>query len=183
MLSPRLGRGLEPARLDALAAQFRVLHADTAARRGAGELGFFALPYEQDVTQQIRRFADGLGQVFDTIVVLGIGGSALGTTAMQHALLRPHWNELDLEQRDGYPRLYVLDNIDPTTIAPLLQRLDVRRTLFNVVSKSGTTAETMAQFLIVRERLIAELGEGYRRHFVFTTDPEKGVLRQLARDD
>ena len=183
MLSPRLGRGLDPERLAAMAAPFRALHADTAARRASGELGFFALPYEQEVTQQIRRFADGLGQAFDTIVVLGIGGSALGTTAMQHALLKPHWNELDLEQRDGYPRLYVLDNIDPTTIAPLLQRLDVRRTLFNVVSKSGTTAETMAQFLIVRERLIAALGDGYRRHLVFTTDPEKGVLRQLARDE
>ena len=183
MLSPRLGRGLEPERLAAMADPFRAVHADTAARRASGELGFFALPYEQQVTQQIRRFADGLGQAFDTIVVLGIGGSALGTTAMQHALLKPHWNELDLEQRDGYPRLYVLDNIDPTTIAPLLQRLDVRRTLFNVVSKSGTTAETMAQFLIVRERLIAELGDGYRRHLVFTTDPEKGVLRQIAGDE
>jgi glucose-6-phosphate isomerase len=184
MLSTRLGeRGLAPERLQSLAQEFGDVHAAATARRDGGELGFFALPYEQEVTQQIRRFADGAGQAFDTIVVLGIGGSALGTTAMLHALRPPHWNELDLEARDGYPRLYVLDNVDPSTIAPLLRRIDVRRTLFNVVSKSGTTAETMAQFLIIRDMLKAELGDGYRSHFVFTTDPEKGVLRQLVREE
>ena len=186
MLAPRLGgRGLAPERLERAAARFRDVHADTQQRRDAGELGFFALPYEREVTQQIRRFADGPGQVFDNVVVLGIGGSALGTIAMQQALLRPHWNELDLEQRDGYPRLYVLDNVDPSTIGPLFERIDVRRTLFDVVSKSGTTAETMAQFLIVRERLAAALDDedAYRRHFVFTTDPQEGLLRRLANEE
>ena len=186
MLAPRLGgRGLAPERLAAAAERFRAVHAEVTAQRESGRLGFFELPYEREVTQQIRRFADGAGQAFDTVVVLGIGGSALGTLAMQQALLPPHWNELDLEARDGYPRLYVLDNIDPTTIGPLLDRIDVRRTLFNVVSKSGTTAETMAQFLIVRDRLRATLqdDDAYRRHLLFTTDPEAGVLRRLAREE
>ncbi len=154
MLAPRLGgRGLEPAVLVRMADRFRAVHADTSRRRDSGELGFFALPYERTVVQEIRTFAEGVGQSFDTIVVLGIGGSALGTTALQQALLPPFWNELSDEQREYYPRLYVLDNIDPTTIGPLFDRLDMRRTLFNVVSKSGSTAETMAQYLIVRDRL------------------------------
>ena len=52
-----------------------------------------------------------------------------------------------------------------------------------MISKSGGTAETMSQYLIIRERLQAELGDGYRRHLLFTTDPEKGVLRALATEE
>ena len=180
------GRGLEPSVLDHMAERFRPVYADTEKRRESGELGFFALPYERTITQEIRTFAEGVGQAFDTFVVLGIGGSALGATALQQALLKPFWNELNDEQRDYYPRLYVLDNIDPTTIGPLFERLDMRRTLFNVVSKSGSTAETMAQYLIVRDMLRSTFEgdpDGERRHLVFTTDPKDGVLRKLADEE
>jgi glucose-6-phosphate isomerase len=175
------GRGIATDRLDSGAADFGAVHDAVTAAREAGELGFFELPYERRTVEQIRVFAEGVGQAFDTVVVLGIGGSALGTIALQNALLPPHWNELDGEGRDYFPRLYVLDNIDPSTIGPLLDRLDPRRTLFNVISKSGTTAETMAQFMIVRERLRQALDDdGYRGHLLFTTDPEHGVLRRIA---
>jgi glucose-6-phosphate isomerase len=175
------GRGLDAAALDTIDARFPAIQASVRQQREAGRLGFLELPYERTVVEQIRSFADGFGQAFDTIVVLGIGGSALGTTMLQHALRPPHWNELSDEAREYFPRLYVLDNVDPTTIAPLLDRLDLRRTLFNVVSKSGATAETMAQFLIVRERLLGALDqEGMRGHFLFTTDPAAGVLRRIA---
>ncbi|MHB1169133.1 MAG: glucose-6-phosphate isomerase [Longimicrobiales bacterium] len=187
MLAPRLGeRGLQLDVLDRMADRFREVYADTEQRRESGELGFLALPYERTVTQEIRTFAEGVGQSFDTIVVLGIGGSALGTLALQQALLPPYWNELNDEQRDYYPRLYVLDNIDPTTIGPLLERLDMRRTLFNVVSKSGSTAETMSQYLIIRDMLRSTFEgdpDGERRHLVFTTDPAGGVLRKLADEE
>jgi glucose-6-phosphate isomerase len=175
------GRGIDGAAIDTLAARFADVHADVETRRAAGRLGFFDLPYETHVVEQIRSFADGLGQANENVVVLGIGGSALGTIALQNALLAPGWNELDGEAREYFPRLYVLDNIDPSTIGPLLDRLDPRTTLYNVISKSGTTAETMAQFMIVRERLRAALDDdGYRGHIIFTTDPEKGVLRRLG---
>ena len=181
MASATNGRGIQDEALDALAGRFRDAHADVERRRADGQLGFFALPYEREVVEQIRSFADGLGQAYDSIVVLGIGGSALGTIALQNALLKPHWNELDGEGRDYFPRLYILDNVDPSTIGPLLDRLDPRTTLYNVISKSGTTAETMAQFMIVRERLRAALDDDhYRSHLIFTTDPERGVLRRLA---
>jgi glucose-6-phosphate isomerase len=185
MLAPQLaGRGLAPDRLAAAAERFRPAHEEVQRRRAAGELGFFELPEQRDVLADIRSFADGIGQAFDTVVVLGIGGSALGTLALQQALLPPRWNELDDEARDYFPRLYVLDNVDPATIGPLLDRLDLGRTLFNVVSKSGATAETMAQFLIVKDRLRQQFDEdGVRRHLLFTTDPEKGVLRRLAREE
>jgi glucose-6-phosphate isomerase len=185
MLRPRLGgeRGVDPARLDALAERFREVHADTEQRRASGEMGFFALPEAGELVEEIARFGEGPGQSFENIVVLGIGGSALGTIALRSALLDPFWNELEIAERDFFPRLYVLDNIDPSTVGTFLRRIDLRRTLFNVVSKSGGTAETMSQYLIVRQMLEAELGDGFRRHLLFTTDPEKGVLRQLARDE
>lgn len=185
MLRPRLGgeRGIEPARLDELAGRFREIHQDVERRREGGELGFFQLPYARELVDEIARFGDGPGQSFENIVVLGIGGSALGTIALRTALLDPFWNELESAERDFFPRLYVLDNVDPATIGTFLRRIDLRRTLFNVVSKSGGTAETMSQYLIVREMLETELGEGYRRHLLFTTDPEKGVLRRLAREE
>ena len=186
MLAPRLGgRGLDPDRLDATADRFREIHADVNARREDGTLGFYDLVQRSPMVEQIEAFADGPGQAFENVVILGIGGSALGTTALLHALRGRDWNERSAEEREHFPRLFVLDNVDPDTIGPLLDRLNMGATLFNVISKSGTTAETMAQFLVVRERLRQALEdpEGYRRHLLFTTDAEKGVLRGIADDE
>ncbi|MGK7310739.1 MAG: glucose-6-phosphate isomerase [Candidatus Longimicrobiales bacterium M2_2A_002] len=186
MMAPRLnGRGLEPGTLAGLEDRFREVHRDTESRRADGELGFFALPERTGLIDEIEAFADGPGQAFENVVVLGIGGSALGGTALLHALRGPDWNERTAEGRDHFPRLFVLDNVDPDTVASLLDRIDVRRTLFNVISKSGTTAETMSQYLVFRERLLEALDDpdAVRRHLVFTTDPESGVLRQIAADE
>lgn len=185
MTRPALGggRGIDPARFEALAGRFRELHARVDGQREAGELGFYQLPYDTAGAGEIERFAQGPGQAFEAVVVLGIGGSALGATALRTALLHPFWNELGLDQRDGYPRLYVLDNADPVGVRGVLERVELGRTLFLVVSKSGGTPETMSQFLIVRERLERQLGEAYRGHLLFVTDPEQGVLRRLAREE
>ena len=172
---------MDPERLREVA---RCASAGVARRRGSSAAsrpaGFFELPFANRWSVR-SKFAEAGGQAFEDVLVLGIGGSALGTIALQQALRPPFWNELDDEGRDHFPRLYVLDNVDPDTISPLLERLDIRRTLCNVISKSGATAETMAQFMIVRERLLARLGEDrLAGHLIFTTDPERGVLRQLA---
>ena len=119
--------------------------------------------------------ADTVAPRCDAFVVIGIGGSALGTAALRDALPPPSWNELDDEARSRLPTLHILDNPDPDTVAALLARLDPARTLFNVVSKSGTTAETMAQFLVVWRWLEDALGaETARTRFLFTTSPRAG---------
>jgi glucose-6-phosphate isomerase len=182
MLSPRLGgRGIDPAALAGMSERFEAAHADTERRRESGELGFFQLPHAGELVDEIEKFANGGGQAFENVVVLGIGGSALGTIALRTALLNPYWNELSDEGREFFPRLYVIDNPDPVTFSAFLERIDLRKTLFNVISKSGGTAETMSQMLIVRQKLEEELADGYRGHLLFTTDPEKGVLRKLAQ--
>jgi len=103
-----------------MADAFSRAHADVEARREAGEMGFFSLPDARDLARAVQELADGFGQWFENLVVLGIGGSALGTTTLRDALLGSFWNELDEEARDHYPRLYVLDNVDPRSVSTLL---------------------------------------------------------------
>lgn len=176
--------GLERRWLEELGSRrFASVHQGVREQRMAGLLGFYDLPDGGNLVGEILRFAEGAGQAFENVVVLGIGGSALGTTAMRSALLGPWWNELSSEAREYYPRLYVLNNIDPDTIGPFLRRIELGQTLFSVTSKSGSTVETGALFLVVRSLLESELGDGYRRHLVFTTDPEQGPLRAIAREE
>ena len=178
------GAGLEPGRLRGdLAERFRSAHADVQARRSTGEMGFFDLPEDRALAAEVRRAAGAHGRGIDALAVIGIGGSALGAAALRDALLPPLWNELGDRARGGLPRLHILDNPDPDTVAPLLARLDPARTLFNVVSKSGATAETMAQFLVVWRKLEAALGEAaIRDRVLVTTSPERGPLRELAAE-
>lgn len=175
--------GLPRAQLAALGARFREVQSEVRARRAAGEYGFYALADQPEVVRTIQRFAEGVGQAFDHVVVLGIGGSALGMKALLNALKPPAWNELSDEAREFFPRLTVLDNVDPATVAAALRRIDPRRALVNVISKSGGTAETMAQYLILRGWLEEALGPAATRHLVFTTDPERGALREIARQE
>jgi glucose-6-phosphate isomerase len=175
--------GLPRARLAELAAGFGAVQAEVRRRRAAGEYGFYKLIDQGDTVRQIKNFAEGLGQAHDHVLVLGIGGSALGARSLLTALRRPAWNELDDEGREFFPRLTVLDNVDPTTVAAALQRIDPRRVLVNVISKSGGTAETMAQYLIVRGWLEDALGDAAHRHLVFTTAPDRGALREIATRD
>jgi glucose-6-phosphate isomerase len=87
------------------------------------------------------------------------------------------------EERDHFPRLYFLENADPDSTHELLARLDLRRTLFNVISKSGGTSETLAQLQIIEDRLNTAVGnDAARGHLIFTTDPEQGELRRLSNE-
>jgi glucose-6-phosphate isomerase len=175
--------GLERKRIPELSSRFGMVQSEVRRRREAGEYGFYRLVDQAPTVRTIKTFAEGLGQAHDHVLVLGIGGSALGTKALLNALRPPAWNELDDESRDFFPRLTVLENVDPTSVAAALDRIDPRRVLVNVISKSGGTAETMAQYLVVRAWLEQALGAAAYRHLVFTTDPTRGALRELAQRD
>ncbi len=141
-------------------------------RRTAGELPFYDLPYQRDALTATKGIAATVRGECDTLVVLGVGGAALGIKALIEALGTPP------------PRVLVADNIDPWSFGNLLDGLDLARTTFNVISKSGETAETMAQFVIVRDLLLRTLGAvDYVQHVVITTDADIGALRQLVHDE
>ena len=182
MLTPAVPDGVDPVWLESeLTGRFKAAYAEVEERRKSGEMGFFDVPWATETSGRVKEVAESFGQWFENVVVLGIGGSGLGAVTVRDALLAPLWNERDAEAREYFPRLYVLDNPDPATVGPLLDRLDLRRTLFNVVSKSGSTAETMALYLVIRDRLERLVdGDKVRGHLLFTTDPSRGALRRIA---
>ncbi|MGD8289967.1 MAG: glucose-6-phosphate isomerase [Gemmatimonadota bacterium] len=182
IMAPALENGVEAELFgNGMADAFRSAHRRVETQRGEGVLGFLDLPHASETVDQVKTLADGFGQWFEDVVVLGIGGSGLGAKALRDALLGPFWNDRSDEEREHFPRLHVVDNPDPFTMSGLFERIDPARTLFNVVSKSGATAETMAQYLLVRERVEAVVGdEKARGHFLFTTDPVSGALRRIG---
>lgn len=181
LFSHRLGgSGIDPVAVDGpLQARFSDAFAAVAARRATGEIGFFDLPADREAHRATVDLAQRLSSGITDVVVLGIGGSGLGTTTLRDALCGVHWNSDD-SGRAGRPRLHVLDNPDPETVRGVLDRLDLSTTLFDVVSKSGSTAETMSLYLVARSRVEAVGAGALNARFVFTTDPEAGVLRRIA---
>jgi glucose-6-phosphate isomerase len=183
MLAGAVTGGIPAAAWDDAQRRFPAVRADLTTQHRDGKLGFLDLPGDAALHRQSTDFARDARGRFDDVVVLGIGGSALGPIALRTALRPSGWNSLPDDRRQGLPRLHVLDNVDPATMAGLLDRLDLRRALFIVTSKSGGTAETMAQYLVVRHRLDAARGGEAHTHLVFVTDPAKGALRAIARAD
>ena len=173
--------GLDPALRTSIAARFADVRAEVARHTANGEYGFLKLGQQPEFLSRLTAWRDSVRGKFDHLVVLGIGGSALGPKALLNALKPRSWNERTATDRNGVPTLTVLENVDPVTVSQELARLDPRRTLVNVISKSGGTAETLAQYLIVRQWLDAAVGEvAARGHLVITTDPVKGALRAIA---
>jgi glucose-6-phosphate isomerase len=149
----------------------------------AKEDAYRRLPYDSRTVDKVNELVAKFRADCDNLVVLGIGGSALGNIALQTAL-NPFLYNLDDNQRKG-PRLFVLDNVDPQQFGSFLDYISDKldKTIFNVISKSGRTAETASQFLTVRKLLINKLGEGaLKKHIVATTDSKTGTLRRIADD-
>ncbi|MEX2501572.1 MAG: hypothetical protein WD336_04290, partial [Trueperaceae bacterium] len=176
-------RGVE---LDAeLAALGPALDADAAAllaRRGdpAAMLGWTELAGgQEDTVARVEAWREGARDRLRDLVVLGIGGSSLGAAAVIHAL------QSGRAVRDGSAaRVHFVDNVDAGVVADLMEALDPATTTVNVISKSGTTAETMAAYLAFERWLRDALGDAtFRDHVVATTDPESGILRPAAEAD
>lgn len=139
------------------------------------------LPYNQKaIVEDIIATAEDVKAQYDNFVVLGIGGSALGPIAVQQALNHPKYNELSKEKRKGCPKLYVEDNVDPERMVALLDVIDLEKTCFNVITKSGSTSETMAQLLIIVDLLKKKVGDNWTNQVIATTDESKGNLIKIA---
>ena len=135
--------------------------------------GFPKLPFESPA--EILEYAAEKRGSYDTVCLLGIGGSALGAWALDCALRGPH--PVQDPYSPEHPRLIVLDNVDPSYVCAAVDAMDPRRSLVVVVSKAGSTAETLAAFLIVREWL----GEEAASRIVAITTEGKGDLDALAQ--
>jgi glucose-6-phosphate isomerase len=177
-------QGLRPEELDALGSRVSAIHEDLEKGRREGRLAFYELPYQTDIVREMRQMANPFLEWCWEFIVLGIGGSALGAKALHQALCHPQHNKLTLGRRQHKAGLWVLDNIDPDYMYGFLDGLELRRAVVNVISKSGSTAETLAQFQFLFRILKTRVGEEKaRQRFVITTDPEKGTLRRLAEKE
>lgn len=170
--SPQFPSALPTAMLTEYQQQVSLAHDEIASDRAANIMGFYNLP-EGDISH-ITDFVKGLGERFDTMVVLGIGGSALGNRALYSALKT---------ERKLPRKLYVYDNVDPVFLHEILQSLDLDRTIFNIITKSGTTAETMAGYMILTDLIKKKYPQDYQSRIVITTDREKGFLRQVIKNE
>src|SRR3989339_1676987 len=126
--------------------------------RSAGKLQFLDLPYNKKTVEEVLKTVTSIKGKFRNLVVVGIGGSALGNIAIHTAMNHPFHNLLTDVERNNTPRIFVLDNIDPDRFSGLLDIVTPGETLFNFITKSGTTAETMSQFLIITKLLQIKQG-------------------------
>ncbi len=139
------------------------------------ENAFLTLPdaMSAENTAAVKELGSYAGQ-FDNFILLGIGGSALGPRSILEAL-RPFHN---LRSR---PRVFIYDNVDPMTLKTILELVDLGRTVINVITKSGSTAETMASFMVLWKQM-KDRSLKPEEHLIVTTDPEKGNLRKIVND-
>jgi glucose-6-phosphate isomerase len=163
--SAGLGRAEIRAGCRAAAAAMRHLRRDL----DAGKYGFDAILDDRRMIAGSVREGQRLARLADVLIVNGIGGSALGPMALQSAM------------RPRKRRLVALDNVDPEGFSAKLAGLDPERVAVNAITKSGSTAETMANLLILLKWMERALGPRYVRHWTATTDPRKGDLLVLAR--
>jgi glucose-6-phosphate isomerase len=141
--------------------------------------GFAHLPFQAKVVQDIRNFASEVRGTYDTVCVIGIGGSALGAWALDCGIRGPH--PVQGAFTPEHPRLVILDNVDPSFTQSALDSMDPRRTIVVVIAKSGGTAETVATFLIVHDWLEQSLGRKAAGRIVAVTTQGKGDLFSLAQ--
>jgi glucose-6-phosphate isomerase len=172
LYSEKITRGIPTARLMNQGDLCREAHAAIQADRERNVLGFYEQP-DNDLTKIIE-FTKKARERFDHMVVLGIGGSALGNRALYSALRT---------ERELTGRVWVYDNVDPVYLHEILAGINPDRTLFNVITKSGTTAETMSAFLIVMEYLRKRYPNDYQQRLVITTDANKGFLRKIINEE
>ncbi len=162
------------------------IHEVLADRRKKGELPFYELPYQKLELERVKKLGDTIkkemGDRFENLLVIGIGGSSLGGIALIKALTHPFHNLLPQGERKA-PRIFFAENIDADEIKGLFDILDPEKTVVNIISKSGTTAEPMANFLLFQKLMTEKIGaDRFKKQVVATTDPKKGTMRQIVTD-
>ena len=185
MMSEYVGKeqGITKAQLKANSELCKMAFETVQENRGKGMMGWSELPYNQDqVVADILETAKAVRKSCKYFVVLGIGGSALGPIAVFQALKHLHYNDLKDKARKG-PKFYVEDNVDPERMLARFDVIEPEKTIFNVITKSGSTSETMSQYLIIWDMLKQKFGERAKDHVIATTSMQSGNLIKIAKKE
>lgn len=172
MMADRIGKkyGISQKEIDSIIPKCKT----TLYKMESHDWGFMKLPYNNNLVSKIDELSKKLKKKYNNLVIVGIGGSALGNRTLYTAL----------PPKDNKKQIFVLDNVDPDSLKTLIKKINFKHTLFNVITKSGGTAETMANFMVLRKILIEEIGyEKHKEHIIVTTDPQKSTLLDIAKDE
>jgi glucose-6-phosphate isomerase len=183
-LSEAIGatHGLIKAEVDTLATKFPKHHENVDELRSTGECSFFDLPY-QDLGELNVLLKKHQGK-WDNLVVVATGGSSIGPRSLLTALGHTAHNYLEPKERKNAPRVFFINNPDPKALTELVDSLDLKKTLFQVTSKSGNSVETLAIWLWLAEQLKKKGGKNaLTNQVVFTTDRDKSPLMEIARQE
>ena len=173
--------GLSPREIKKYAPAVKKAVEKLTLRRASGSVGFADLAGDSENAREIQKYVSSVRGKYEFLVVLGIGGSALGPRALIDALAPPFYNFRSGSARHGWLKIIIADNISPEFIKGLFEVIPLTRTLFNVITKSGSTSETLSVFSIVRKKLAKRFGNDWKRRIVATTDADKGFLRDFVR--
>lgn len=139
-------------------------------------LPLLRLPARRDDLEALGQIAMRYRQEFSNVVLLGTGGASLGGQTIS-ALADSGYG-----QRPGAPRIWFMDKVDPASFSALMDLLDLKRTGFLVVSKSGSTAETIFQMLASLGTMRAAVGaRKLANHFTVITEPGGNPMREVAK--
>lgn len=176
--------GITPDQVAAHQSKFDAAVAKVQGEKRDGKLGFAKLPYNHEETERVISLAGEIAAEFKSVIVIGIGGSDLGTRAIHRALNHQYYNQSE-SVRAGRPQLYFVgDTTDPLVLQELLDVVDLSTACLVMVSKSGNTSEQMASFIVLRDHLIGVVGEDVaKRHIVTITDPSEGTLREITNQE
>ena len=163
-----------PQALKLLEPQLDSCNARLIGEVASGKLPFLNLPFRSSLTARLKALTPQLRR-FKHMVVLGIGGSALGTRALQKAF----FPQQDLPNHQG-PWLWILDNVDADVLEAQMSTLNPEETIVVPVSKSGGTIETLAQYFFMKAWLQRALPNTWHEHMLLVTDEKKGYLREEA---
>lgn len=141
------------------------LNTDLSGPEG-GRLPFLNLPHWPSLSRELEILAPKLKK-FKHMLLLGIGGSALGPRALQKAF----FPQQDLPGHDG-PWLWVVDNVDVPTLEAYFTRLNPEETVVLAISKSGGTIETTSQYFLACRWLKDSLGQAWKDHLIMVTGSE-----------
>ncbi len=169
--------GLENEIMDA----HKKLHEKSGA--GSDFLGWLDLPeaMDQEEYARLKKTAARIRENADALVIIGIGGSYLGSRAVLEALGHPFHNQLSKEERKAPEIYYVGHQISSSYTTRLLEVLAGKSVYVNVISKSGTTTEPALAFRLLREFMEKNYGkDGAKDRIIATTDKARGALRELA---
>ena len=164
--------GITSKEIDQLLASAAKCTATLRKHKSGGPLDFTDLPDDSKTIDAIKAFAQRHNGAFDDLIVVGMGGSSLATLALYKAL-KPK------ERSERGPRLRLIDNTDPMTVASAMMGLDPARTLAVVISKSGTTLETIAGLALVEE-WFKNNHLPLDRHIIIVTGPKGGFLNDYV---